>query len=207
MAEWELYEPKMNDLWCPYWFWEATIPSFICDQIVDVFTKQGGEYQEGRISDTGEIVDGFRKSDIKFSYESWINCMLYGYVCSANAQNFGYKLSGTDKEGFQFTRYGVGDYYSLHRDFSIARNAPSHTRKLSVTVQLSDPNTYEGGDLLMEMCAYDDDPEDRRKDHKITRGKGSIIVFDSRLPHEVTPVTKGTRYSLVKWVHGDTPLQ
>ena len=35
---------------------------------------------------------------------------------------------------------------------------------------------------------------------------GTVIVFDSRLTHEVTPITKGERYSLVKWFHGDNPL-
>ena len=38
------------------------------------------------------------------------------------------------------------------------------------------------------------------------KGKGTVIVFDSRLTHEVTPITKGERYSLVKWFHGDKPL-
>ena len=207
MPKWTLREQILSDFWTPYWFWETTIPSFICDEIVDVFTKQGGEYEEGRVSDTADIDNGFRKSDIKFSYENWINCMLYGYICEANTENFGYKLSGCDKEGFQFTKYGVGDYYSLHRDYSPNRNAPSYTRKLSATVQLSDSDEYEGGDLLMDMVAYDGDSTNRRKVHTITRGKGSVIVFDSRTPHEVTPVTKGTRYSLVKWVHGDTALE
>ena len=80
-------------------------------------------------------------------------------------------------------------------------------RKLSAIIQLTDPSEYEGGDLLMDMVAYDGDPKYRRKVHTITRGKGSVIVFDSITPHEVTPVTKGTRYSLVKWVHGDTALE
>ena len=40
-----------------------------------------------------------------------------------------------------------------------------------------------------------------------SRGKGSVIVFDSRVYHEITPVIKGVRYSLVKWYHGDEPLK
>ena len=40
-----------------------------------------------------------------------------------------------------------------------------------------------------------------------SRTKGSIIVFESKLIHEVTPVTSGTRYSLVKWVQGDKPFR
>ncbi len=69
---------------------------------------------------------------------------------------------------------------------------------MSLTVQLSDENDYEGGDLLLYNGSTSD---------KLSRGKGSVIVFDSRIYHEITKVTKGVRYSLVKWYHGDEPLK
>ena len=67
-----------------------------------------------------------------------------------------------------------------------------------MSIQLSDENSYEGGDLLID---YSGDT------YHAPRSKGSVIVFDSRLTHEVTPVTRGERYSLVKWFHGDEPLR
>ena len=72
---------------------------------------------------------------------------------------------------------------------------------MSLTIQLSDENDYEGGDLIFYNGTEDVDKA------KFARGKGSVVVFDSRLIHEVTPVTKGVRYSLVKWYHGDEPLK
>ena len=69
------------------------------------------------------------------------------------------------------------------------------TRKLSLTLQLSDPNTYEGGKFLLFNGEHEPSEPPIRE-------QGSIIVFDSRLWHKVTPVTKGVRYSLVSWVLG-----
>ena len=65
-------------------------------------------------------------------------------------------------------------------------------RKLSITIQLSSPQDYEGGDLIL----HNGEPE------KMQKELGKLIVFPSYTLHEVTPVTKGTRYSLVAWVAG-----
>ena len=192
-----------NNLWSPYIFSESTIPSSVCDEIVNQYKERS--FTEASI-DKGHI-NNIRKSNIIFADEYWINAILYGYVTFANHSNFNYELTDFDKETFQFTRYGKGDYYGLHRDFCPERDRVSYTRKLSITVQLSDSDEYEGGDFVIDMSAYDGDFTNRKKSHTMTRRKGSIIVFDSRTPHEITPVTNGIRYSLVKWVHGDTPLR
>jgi PKHD-type hydroxylase len=72
-------------------------------------------------------------------------------------------------------------------------------RKLSVTVSLNDPNEYEGGNLQFDLGPH-------RPDQYHTcleiRPKGSVIVFPSHVHHQVTPVTSGTRYSLVAWSLG-----
>jgi predicted 2-oxoglutarate/Fe(II)-dependent dioxygenase YbiX len=69
-------------------------------------------------------------------------------------------------------------------------------RKLSVTISLSDPATYEGGNLKFDLGPH---REDRYHECAEIRPRGSIIVFPSHVYHQVTPVTKGTRYSLVAW--------
>ena len=66
------------------------------------------------------------------------------------------------------------------------------TRKLSVSVQLSDENDYEGGQLLIN-------------DGNVLAAsleQGSINVFPSYLQHTVTEVTKGNRWAIVIWIHG-----
>ena len=180
-------------MWSPVWIWESEIPSDICNQIIDCSDKI--EYEKGltQYSDDG------RKVDIKFLYEefNWINALICGYGLFANCKNFKYELSKCDVEGVQLSRYGVGQFYNKHMDFNGDQETKSHTRKLSMSVQLSDENTYDGGDLIIHFGGK----------HFISpRLKGSVIVFDSRLTHEVTPITRGERYSLVKWFHGDKPL-
>ena len=83
-------------------------------------------------------------------------------------------------EGVQLSRYTLGQFYNKHVDFNGNPDTKSHTRKLSMSVQLSDENSYDGGDLIIYFGGK----------HFISpRLKGSVIVFDSRITHEVLPVT------------------
>mgnify|MGYP003677217951 FL=1 len=66
-------------------------------------------------------------------------------------------------------------------------------RKLSLSIQLTDPKEYEGGELYI----YEGD-----KGEKMKQGQGDLILFPSYMLHEVKPVTKGERNSLVCWVTG-----
>ena len=67
-----------------------------------------------------------------------------------------------------------------------------YDRKLSVVIQLSDPTTYQGGDFQFQDV---ETPVNFRT-------QGSILVFPSYLPHRVTEITDGVRYSLVDWLEG-----
>ena len=69
-------------------------------------------------------------------------------------------------------------------------------RKLSVTISLNDPNEYDGGDLQFDLGPH---RADRYHSCTEIRPKGSVIVFPSHIYHQVTPITRGTRYSLVCW--------
>jgi PKHD-type hydroxylase len=62
-------------------------------------------------------------------------------------------------------------------------------------IQLTDPSTYEGGNLI--IC-----PPVEQPDANELRTQGTTIFFPSFLEHEATPVTKGTRYSLACWFDG-----
>jgi PKHD-type hydroxylase len=101
---------------------------------------------------------------------------------------FKFDLFGLVDE-IQFARYGVGDSFGWHLDTG---GGQTSTRKLSMSVQLSDDGEYVGGDL--ELCACPQ-LEPRRR-------RGTIIVFPSILAHCVTPITSGSRCSLVAWAHG-----
>ena len=73
-------------------------------------------------------------------------------------------------------------------------------RKLSMTINLNKPGEYEGGNLKFDFGPH----VTGKRYHECTeiRPQGSIIIFPSFLYHQVTPVTSGTRYSLVLWTLG-----
>ena len=78
---------------------------------------------------------------------------------------------------------------------------PSHgkVRKLSVTLTLSDPKEYKGGDLEFDFRNLEPDKPTKTNRCKGILPKGSLIVFPGFVWHRVRPVKKGTRYSLVVW--------
>jgi len=93
-------------------------------------------------------------------------------------------------EHIQYTVYNSEDqgYYDWHIDMG----PDKARRKLSLVCQLSDPSEYEGGELQINT-GHVMIPE---------KDKGTVILFPSYLLHRVTPVTKGTRRSLVLWIEG-----
>jgi PKHD-type hydroxylase len=91
----------------------------------------------------------------------------------------------------QLAEYTQGDEYIWHLDLGSQRLR----RKLSASVQLSDSTDYDGGDL--EFWNTETAP----------RTQGTLIVFPSYLLHRVTPVTRGTRLSLVAWAIGEEPFR
>ena len=67
------------------------------------------------------------------------------------------------------------------------------SRKISFSSFLNDPSEFEGGDLTLMPDSIG---------YPIQLKKYEICFFPSWMPHKVVPVTKGTRISLVGWVHG-----
>lgn len=85
--------------------------------------------------------------------------------------------------------------YKEHHDVFWLNDDPFYHRKLTCVIQLSDPNSYEGGNLeITEASTYPDANDIRQQ--------GSAIFFPSMLRHKASPVTKGTRYSIAAWFEG-----
>ena len=103
------------------------------------------------------------------------------------------ELYGFDVTGFaeplNYICYEPGGHFDWHTDIGVG---PMSTRKISVSIQLSEENEYSGGDL-------DFSP------HGIIerfRGIGNAIAFPAYVPHRVQPVSEGRRHALVAWIHG-----
>lgn len=133
---------------------------------------------------------GIRKSSAVFVFPdastNWVFERLRRAIDEINEAVYGFDV-GEFKEGFQFTRYEVGEHYKPHFDIGPGLLAE---RKLSMTVQLSLPDAYTGGELVVypEFIA--------------PKEQGTMTVFPSFMCHGVRPVKTGTRYSLVSWLAG-----
>lgn len=134
-----------------------------------------------------------RDSFVRFLYPNDFTGWVFGRITQAvvemNAEFFGFDLSGIE-QGLQFTRYvAPGQHYNWHLD----RAHQTPTRKLSVSVQLSDPSSYKGGNLQFRLGP---------KTETITKELGMATFFPSWTLHRVSKVTEGVRDSLVAWVNG-----
>ena len=176
-----------------YWFESG----FNSDELVNIETMtsnldwkdaETGQDDKSKLSD-------YRKSKIKWCPQSdnwyWVYEKLSNMIKSSNKEMWDFELTQM-REEIQYTEYYAGGgQYDWHMDCGLGIQ---NQRKISVTVQLSDPTENEGGDLQFNIGGS-----------IITapRIKGAAVIFPSFFLHRVTPVTKGTRKSFVLWVGGE----
>lgn len=148
---------------------------------------------------------------------------LFKLIEEANASSeWNHKIEFV--ENLQYTIYNApaktkkkkGDFYTWHTDSGPEPLPNGKIRKLSLSVQLSDPEEYEGGNFQWleptELLNGMGKGLGMRLDmnHAVRtvpfsgKTKGTCIIFPSFTYHQVTPVTHGTREALVGWFAGDT---
>jgi PKHD-type hydroxylase len=144
----------------------------------------------------GQQVAAIRRADLVWLDDiagaDWAMDRMIGVVARANRESFGFDLSDFG-ESAQIARYGAEreGHFDWHSD--IGAGVWAAKRKLTVVVQLSMPEEYEGG--VLEL----------RPDSNVAampRDLGTALVFPSFVLHRVTPVTAGQRWSLTLWAHG-----
>ena len=194
-----------------YYYFKKAIPERICDEIIKYGNQQreelaviGGFTKNTNLTKEEEkILKKTRDSNVAWLNDQWIYNEIIPYVNQANKDS-GWNFQWDTSEMCQFTKYRLNQYYHWHCDsFHSPYNTPNdlkkhgRIRKLSVTVSLSDPKEYKGGELQFDFY------NEKRKKNIVTckeiLEKGSLVVFPSFVWHQVKPVTKGTRYSLVIW--------
>ncbi|MAG49814.1 hypothetical protein CMO86_09265 [Candidatus Woesearchaeota archaeon] len=157
-----------------------------------------GDYQKKIFQQ--DYSPGIRKSEIRWfdldDSTSWIYEKLIKTINRINFENYGMSLKYI--ETMQFTEYsGLHEsYYREHNDCGNIHDQSNFVdiRKLSFSIQLSEEDSYKGGEL--EITNWDESI------FVVPKQKGSITFFLSDMNHQVKPVTKGIRYSLVGWVNG-----
>lgn len=128
--------------------------------------------------------------------QSWLNQHVKR-IQPTLERHYGEKLQ--DCEAAQLLCYEKGDFYAKHRDNHDAGRVPSiiARRKFSLVLFLSRPEDYLGGELIFHGLFQD--PRAKRFGLPLKGEAGLLAVFPSRVAHEVRPVTRGTRWTLVSW--------
>lgn len=164
---------------------------------LDLIIKMGKELSliEASVNNSGIPKFDTRRSKIGWFQPNVSTDFIFSRVRDAinrlNAQFYQYTL--TEMEDIQFSEYdeSYNGMYRNHTDDGFE----GYGRKLSFSLQLSDEEDYDGGDLLIYRFKLTDGLQ-------VPKTQGLLTIFPSWTIHEVTSVTKGTRHSLVGWVHG-----
>jgi|TARA_R110000823_G_scaffold55949_1_gene136361 PKHD-type hydroxylase len=177
----------------PFAWWDD---GFTDEQLDWLQQKAREATQEAQVGggNGGEVNDKVRRSELNWLHKdpecAWVFEQLAHVAASLNAAHFGFDLTGFG-EALQLTNYHEARQgnYIWHQDFGAA----NVSRKLSMVLQLSDPNDYEGGELQILTSGQPTGMQKKR---------GLITVFPAWTLHQVTPVVRGTRQTLVTWVSG-----
>ena len=180
---WNFYLDKVNS----YAYWEKAFTKEECNKIIKIAKDKG------LIKGTTNNKSDARSSQISWLYSSddlnWVFRRITDIVLNLNDRFFQFDLHGLN-EGLQFTNYKApSDKYDKHID----RSLDFTIRKLSLSIQLTNPKEYKGGELFL----YEDE-----KGTEMKKEQGTLILFPSYILHEVKPIIKGERNSLVSWVTG-----
>lgn len=171
-------------------YWDEALSKEECDQLIKIGE---GKIVEKAVLQDKLLNDQIRDSEVSWLYPNdatWLFERITTLAESLNERFFKLNLFGII-EGIQFTKYTApSGFYGMHMD-KVFNGAP---RKLSIVIQLSDEKEYDGGELMLHTSC---EPEVMGK----TQGK--LIAFPSYIMHEVKPITKGKRYSLVIWISGE----
>jgi PKHD-type hydroxylase len=186
-----------------YMTFEGAVSSELCDKLIAQFDENN--YEAGLVSGAGA---GVVNKQIRDADRQWavkgdlVECILTRFIMQANQEAL-WNFDITEPELVQIGRYKENQFYGQHMDCYVKGGDVVATgngggvivpmlsqRKISASLLLNDESEYEGGDLFI----LDETVK--------TKKQGTIIVFPSFMAHQVTPVTRGVRYSAVCWMAG-----
>ena len=181
----------------------------ICDEIIKD-CKKNSYLINAHIEKNSEFVDDpqTRKTSVHFikDRDNKINEFVWEFIREANKKQFHYDLDYF--QPIQFAEY-KGDenyraFYDWHQDYD-GSSKTGEGRKLSLTIALSDPDTFKGGKLEFYNGGRSFPDMGEVKGEQVEKDinlQGTVIVFDSRDWHRVSPMISGVRYSIVCWTVG-----
>ena len=189
-----IFEPKWKSLLA-----NTVEPIFSpsrCQDIINIGQQQKAE--EAKVGHS-DVKEGKYDTKKRITTISWIPFkalpemykIIERTMKQVNGNHFGYDGMQIT-EPAQFTEYPKGGFYDWHTDAEANCQYEPPVRKISMTILLSDPSEFEGGDL--EFMTEGNKPPQLMQ--------GQAIFFCSLIRHRVAKVKKGRRRSLVMWFGG-----
>lgn len=177
----------MNESSPTYWKWDDAVSPAMCDTLLE--ERKTLQEMQGNIGDAGAELLSVRNSKICWARKNhWVESVMYNHALYAN-ELAEWNFHMGRPEPVQLASYDINGFYGWHSDWDPLLKTPT-IRKLSAILLLSNPDEFEGGQFEFE------------KNERIEMKRGTLIVFPSFALHQVTPVTKGIRYSATCWVVG-----
>ena len=175
-----------------YYFTDVFTPEELV-KIIEIGDKLPKQKATTVGSNAEDIDSSYRLSEISWILDNpeteWIYRKISDLAKIANETMWNFDIWGYH-DSLQYTKYyGNGGHYDWHADLGPGIS----NRKLSCVLQLSTPEEYEGGELQMNPGG---------NILSFTKGLGTICFFPSFLLHRLTPLTSGTRKSLLTWLCG-----
>jgi PKHD-type hydroxylase len=176
----------------PFTTWDGAFTAEELDAIV-AYGDAMGQAEATLLEPADDHNSSFRRTRISWIEESqetlWLFRKLVGAASTINQQAYCFDLGAL--ESLQYTVYHAGE--GGHYDWHVDHGRTPRRRKLSLSLQLSAPTDYEGCELQIYASNQID---------TAPRTRGTLIAFPSYTLHRVTPITAGTRKSLVMWCSG-----
>jgi len=167
---------------------DDAIESSVCDKLI----SQASDFQSAGVyrgNDDPKIHQEARNNQTSWGKENWVYELIAPHMTKA-IEYAGWDFEISTAEPYQIAKSEVGEFHSWHQDgVGPIHTGENETRKLSLSLLLNDD--YEGGEL--EVFPHG----------PMNLSKGTMVFFPSFQSHQVHPVTKGTRYSLVVWFIGN----
>ncbi|MDG1642320.1 Fe2+-dependent dioxygenase [Klebsiella huaxiensis] len=171
------------------------IPAVLSPQEVDYFTAQlqQADWVDGRVTtgDQGAQVKNNQQVDTRSSLYGELQATVVAAL-NRNSLFFAAALPKTLSSPL-FNRYQQSETYGFHVDGAVRSQAQGGWMRtdLSATLFLSAPESYEGGELVVN---------DTYGQHSVKLPAGDLVLYPSSSLHCVTPVTVGTRVASFLWI-------
>ena len=188
----------------PYCYWDN---SFTEDELNDIekYCDSFGVDSAKLKHNQDAPLDDVRKSKVSWfdrqshpALDNLFNKLNYA-IEKINDDYYNFDLNGYSN--IQYTTYNGDElgHYDSHIDMGMGPDIDEpylkygDSRKLSLSLILSDSDSYEGGKFTMQL---------NKNEYEMEQKRGRILFFPSFMLHKVHPVTKGVRKSIVAWVEG-----